>query len=208
MNPSSFVIFKRIVFIVCLFPALLLLEGALNDRLGSNPVEALVRQSGDWGLRFLLITLSISPLRKLTGQSSWLRLRRMLGLYTFFYASLHVSLYIGLDKFLYWDEIVEDIFERPFITIGLLSFLLLIPLAVTSTQKMIRSLGKNWLRLHRMIYLISITAVLHFYMMVKADTQEPWIYILILVFLLAFRLPQLRKVLLARLKQIRTLASS
>ncbi|MDH5184240.1 MAG: sulfoxide reductase heme-binding subunit YedZ [Gammaproteobacteria bacterium] len=189
MSHRSFSFYKRMVFILCLLPALLLLEGVLNDRLGSNPIEALVRQSGDWTLRFLFITLSISPLRKLTGQSYWIRLRRMLGLYTFFYASLHVSLYIGLDKFLYWDEIVEDIFERPFITIGLLSFLLLIPLAVTSTQKMIRRLGKNWLRLHRMIYLISITAVLHFYMMVKADTQEPWIYIFILTLLLAFRLP-------------------
>lgn len=199
MNPRSFDFIKLLIFSLCLLPAVLLLHGALYDKLGSNPVEALVRQSGDWALRFLLLTLSISPLRKLTGQAYWMRLRRMLGLYSFFYASLHVSLYIGLDKFLYWDEIIEDILKRPFITIGLLSFLLLIPLAVTSTQKMIRRLGKNWLRLHRLIYVISITAVLHFYMMVKADTQEPWIYISLLLILLAFRWSQLRKMLYSRL---------
>lgn len=195
MSPRSFLWFKFTVFLVSLLPAVLLGLGVLNDSLGSNPVEALVRQSGDWALRFLLLTLAISPLRKLTGQSYWLRLRRMLGLYTFFYASLHVSLYVGLDKFLYWDEILEDIYKRPFITVGLLSFVLLLPLALTSTQKMIKRLGRNWLRLHRMIYLISVTAVLHFYMLVKADTQEPWIYILILIILLAFRWPQLRKIL-------------
>jgi len=193
MSPRSFTMFKMVIFLGSLLPAVLLAIGVLNDSLGSNPVEALVRQSGDWALRFLLLTLAISPLRKLTGQAYWLRLRRMLGLYTFFYASLHVSLYIGLDKYFYWQEILEDIYKRPFITIGLLSFLLLVPLAVTSTQKMIRRLGRNWLRLHRLIYLISVTAVLHFYMLVKADTQEPWIYILMLIFLLAFRWPQLRK---------------
>ena len=192
---SSRIIFglKAFVFILALLPALLLLVGILNDDLGANPVEALVRQSGDWALRFLLLTLCISPLRKLTGQAYWMRLRRMLGLYTFFYATLHVSLYIGLDKFFYWNEIFEDIIKRPFITVGLLTFLLLLPLALTSTQKMIKRLGKNWLRLHRLIYLISITAVLHFYMLVKADTQEPWIYILILFVLLAFRWLQWRK---------------
>lgn len=202
MSPRSFTIFKIIVFLGSLLPAVLLVTGVLNDSLGSNPVEALVRQSGDWALRFLLLTLAISPLRKLTGQAYWLRLRRMLGLYTFFYASMHVSLYIGLDKFFYWQEILEDIYKRPFITIGLLSFLLLIPLAITSTQNMIKRLGRNWLRLHRMIYLISILAVLHFYMLVKADTQEPWIYILILIFLLAFRWPQLRKFIPVRARNI------
>ena len=193
MNPSGIRYLKLILFFLSLAPALLLLEGALDDALGTNPVETLVRSTGDWTLRFLLITLLITPLRNLTGQGLLLRLRRMLGLFAFFYACLHLSLYIGLDKYLYWDEILRDIYKRPFITIGMLAFLMLVPLAVTSTNAMMRRLGRNWVRLHKLVYLIAIAAVVHFYMLVKADVTEPLIYGTILTILFIFRLPRVRR---------------
>jgi sulfoxide reductase heme-binding subunit YedZ len=132
-------------------------------------------------------------LRNLTGQAQLLRLRRMLGLYAFFYACLHLSLYIGLDKFFYWGEILADIYKRPFITVGMAAFLMLVPLAVTSTNAMIRRLGRNWLRLHKLIYVIGVAAVVHYYMLVKADVTEPLIYGAILAVLLILRLPRLRR---------------
>jgi sulfoxide reductase heme-binding subunit YedZ len=192
MNPTGVRYLKIILFFLSLAPALLLLEGALDDALGTNPVETLVRTTGDWTLRFLLFTLLITPLRNLTGQALLMRLRRMLGLFAFFYACLHLSLYIGLDKFLYWDEILADIYKRPFITVGMLAFLMLVPLAVTSTNAMMRRLGRNWVRLHKLIYVIAVAAVLHFYMLVKADVTEPLIYGAILAVLFIFRLPKVR----------------
>ncbi|MBD3671626.1 MAG: sulfoxide reductase heme-binding subunit YedZ [Gammaproteobacteria bacterium] len=193
MNPRGVRYLKLILFVLSLTPALLLLEGALSDALGTNPVETLVRDTGQWTLRFLLITLLISPLRQLTGQSQLLRLRRMLGLFAFFYALLHLSLYIGLDKFLYWDEILNDILDRPFITIGMLAFVLLVPLAITSTDAMMRRLGRNWVKLHKLVYVIAVAGVVHFYMLVKADVTEPVIYGLILAVLLMFRLPAIKR---------------
>jgi sulfoxide reductase heme-binding subunit YedZ len=193
MNPTGVRYLKLILFFLSLAPALLLLEGALDDALGANPVETLVRSTGDWTLRFLLFTLLITPLRNLTGQSLLLRLRRMLGLFAFFYAGLHLSLYIGLDKFLYWGEILADIYKRPFITVGMLAFLMLVPLAVTSTNAMMRRLGRRWVRLHKLIYVIAVAAVIHFYMLVKADVTEPLIYAAILAVLFIFRLPRVRR---------------
>ena len=193
MNPTGVRYLKLILFFLSLAPALLLLEGALDDALGANPVETLVRSTGDWTLRFLLFTLLITPLRNLTGQSLLLRLRRMLGLFAFFYACLHLSLYIGLDKFLYWGEILADIYKRPFITVGMLAFLMLVPLAVTSTNAMMRRLGRRWVRLHKLIYVIAVAAVIHFYMLVKADVTEPLIYAAILAVLFIFRLPRVRR---------------
>ena len=193
MNPTGVRYLKIILFFLSLAPALLLLEGALDDALGANPVEHLVRSTGDWTLRFLLFTLLITPLRNLTGQALLLRLRRMLGLFAFFYACLHLSLYIGLDKFFYWDEILADIVKRPFITVGMAAFLMLVPLAVTSTNAMMRRLGRNWLRLHKLIYVIGVAAVVHYYMLVKADVTEPLIYAGILAILLILRLPRLRR---------------
>jgi len=193
MNPTGVRYLKIILFFLSLAPALLLLEGALDDALGANPVEHLVRSTGDWTLRFLLFTLLITPLRNLTGQALLLRLRRMLGLFAFFYACLHLSLYIGLDKTFYWDEILADIVKRPFITVGMAAFLMLVPLAVTSTNAMMRRLGRNWLRLHKLIYVIGVAAVVHYYMLVKADVTEPLIYAGILGILLILRLPRLRR---------------
>ena len=180
-------IIKPLIFISALLPASYLIWGIFNDALGANPIEYIIRSLGDWTLRFLLITLTISPLRRLTGMAQLLRLRRMLGLYTFFYGLLHLSIYITLEQFFDWQEIWLDIIERPFITIGMLAFILLIPLAVTSTNAAIRKLGKNWLRLHKLIYPIAIFAVLHFWWLVKADTREPFIYAAILAGLLLER---------------------
>jgi len=181
-------VIKPSIFIMALLPVFYLVWGIFSGALGANPIETVIRDLGEWALRFLLITLSISPLRRLTGMAQLLRLRRMLGLYVFFYASLHLSIYLWLEQSFDWWEIWLDILERPFITIGMLSFILLVPLAVTSTRAAIRKLGKNWLRLHQLIYPIAIFSVLHFWWLVKIDTQEPLIYALILTLLLFERL--------------------
>ena len=180
-------VIKPLFFISALLSVAYLVWGLFNDALGANPVEYIIRDLGDWTLRFLLITLAISPLRRLTGMAQLLRLRRMLGLFTFFYGVLHLSIYLWLEQSFDWQEIWLDILERPFITIGMLSFILLIPLAVTSTTAAMRKLGKNWLRLHKLIYPISLFAVLHFWWLVKADTREPFIYAVILAILLSER---------------------
>lgn len=179
---------KPLLILICLLPAAWLLYGALTGKLGANPIEAITRSLGDWALRFLLLTLVITPLRKLSGWGWLLRYRRMLGLCAFFYAALHLLSYIVLDQFFYWPEIWADIIKRPFITVGMVSFLLLIPLAVTSTKEWMRRLGKHWQQLHRLVYLCAIGGVLHFYMLVKADTREPLLYAFILATLLFARL--------------------
>jgi sulfoxide reductase heme-binding subunit YedZ len=182
-------ILKVSTFVLSLLPALALLHGLIYDQLGANPIEALTRDTGEWGLRFLLLTLSISPLRLITGWQPLATIRRMLGLYAFFYASIHMLLYIGLDQFFDINEIVSDIFERPFILIGFVSFIALMPLALTSNKAMIDRLGsERWNRLHSLIYYIAIGCVIHFYMLVKQDVTEPLYYIVILILLLGFRL--------------------
>lgn len=185
MNVSKI---KPLVFILASGPLAWLVYAALAGHLGANPIEAITRSLGDWALRFLLLTLALTPLRRLSGWRWPLRFRRMLGLYAFFYAALHLTSYIVLDQFFYWPGIWEDIIKRPYITVGMVSFLLLIPLAVTSTNGMMRRLGKNWQRLHRLVYLIAIGAVLHFYILAKADTSEPLLYAGILFVLLLARL--------------------
>lgn len=179
---------KPVVFMLCLLPFIVLLWQLLNDALGANPIEAFTRRSGEWGLRFLLLTLAMTPLRQLIKQSWPLRFRRMLGLFAFFYVCIHLSSYIALDQFFDWREIWGDILKRPFITVGMTAFVLLIPLAVTSTKGMMRRLGRNWLRLHRLVYVIAVAAVLHFFWLVKADLYWPTFYAVILAFLLGFRL--------------------
>ncbi len=180
---------KISVFILSLLPAVLLLYGLINDQLGANPIETLTRDTGEWTLRFLLLTLFISPLRLFTAWEPITTIRRMLGLYAFFYASLHMLLYIGLDQFFNLDDIVSDIIERPFILVGFVSFVALIPLALTSNKAMINRLGsERWNRLHSLIYFIAIGGVVHFYMLVKQDVTEPLYYIAILILLLGFRL--------------------
>lgn len=181
---------KILAFITALTPLIWLGYGAISGNLGANPIETITRTLGDWALRFLLLTLTVTPLRKFTGWGWPMRLRRMLGLYAFFYALLHLSSYIVLDQFFYWPEIWADIVKRPYITIGMISFLLLIPLAITSTNKWMRRLGKNWLRLHKLIYPIAIGAVVHNLLLAKVITAEPLVYAVLTTLLLFSRLPR------------------
>jgi methionine sulfoxide reductase heme-binding subunit len=179
---------KVVVFLACLVPLGVLGWKAYSGNLGANPIEVITHATGDWVLRFLLITLAITPLRTLSGQHWLIRFRRMFGLYAFFYGALHFITYIWLDKFFNWPEMVKDIGKRPFITIGFAAFVLLIPLALTSTSGMIRRLGgKAWRWLHRLIYVSAIAGVIHYWWLVKADVRKPMIYGGILAVLLLYR---------------------
>ncbi len=180
---------KPVLFVLCLVPLAWLVWDGVTNNLGANPVETVRRYTGDWTLRFVLIALAVTPLRRLTGWHVVIRLRRMLGLFAFFYACLHFVSYIWLDQFFMWDAIIEDILDRPYITVGVASFLLLIPLAVTSTNGMVRRLGgRRWQRLHQLVYVIAVLGVIHFLWLVKSDISEPVIYGAILALLLGFRL--------------------
>lgn len=188
-SPQRISQIKALVFIVALLPFIHLSWGLYRGTLGANPVEAITRGTGDWVLRFLMITLAITPLRKLTGWHWLVRLRRMFGLYAFFYVSLHLLIYLWLDQDFDVASIAADIVERPFITVGFAAFVLMTPLAVTSTNAMIRRLGgRRWQALHRAIYVISILGVLHFWWLVKRDISEPQMYAEILAVLLGIRL--------------------
>ncbi|MDH5833666.1 protein-methionine-sulfoxide reductase heme-binding subunit MsrQ [Luteimonas kalidii] len=157
------------------------------DALGADPVAAIEHELGLWALRLLLLTLAITPLRQLTGQPMLLQFRRMLGLYAFAYASLHFSAWLGLDLRGYWAQLFEEIVKRPYITVGFAAWLLLVPLAVTSTRGWMRRLGRNWGRLHKLVYAIAVLAVLHFWWIVKSDYREPLLYAAILAALLGWR---------------------
>jgi len=187
----TFVI-KPLLFIVCLVPLVLLVIGAVNNTLGTNPVETMTHNTGEWTLRFLLITLMITPLRRLTGGNWLIRLRRMLGLFAFFYLVMHFLSYAVIDQRLAPGPIIEDVFERPFITLGMTGLLLLVPLALTSTDGMMRRLGKRWQTLHRLIYPVAILGVWHFWWQVKADWREPLVYALALALLFAWRIRRAR----------------
>lgn len=184
---------KPVLHLLCLIPFAALVWGIFNDALGANPVETLTHETGDWTLRFLLITLAISPLRQWTGQASWLRFRRMLGLYTFFYVSCHFSIWLVFDHALDITDMLEDILERPYITLGFSAFTLLIPLAVTSNQAMVRRLGGKWRTLHQLVYLILLLGILHFIWLVKADYLEPTIYAIIASILLLHRIGPIKR---------------
>ena len=178
---------KPVIFIFCLLPLFLLFRNLYLDQLGANPFEVLTRSSGEWTLRFFLFILAMTPLRRLTGSPWPLRLRRMFGLFVFFHVCVHLLTYIWLDHFFDWGEIFTDILKRPYITFGMLAFVLLIPLAVTSTKAMMKRLGKSWKSLHKLVYVIAILGVLHYMLLVKADLREPIIYAVILFVLLLFR---------------------
>jgi sulfoxide reductase heme-binding subunit YedZ len=179
---------KFAVFVACLTPLGRLAWDAYTQNLGANPIEKITHLTGDWTLRFLLITLSITPARKLLGLPNLIKFRRMLGLYAFFYGSLHFLTYIWLDKFFNLHEMIADIEKRKFITIGLTAFTLLIPLAITSTTGWIRRLGgKRWQMLHRLIYLSAICGVIHYLWLVKADVRKPLEYAAILAVLVCYR---------------------
>lgn len=181
------------IFVFCLLPFILLVKAAIGDELGTNPVETLTHQTGLWALRLLLLTLAITPLRQLTKLHWLVRLRRMLGLFTFFYALLHVTTYVWFDQYFDWFEILKDIPKRPFITIGFLSFILLLPLAITSTKAMQRRLKKRWQTLHRLAYLVPVLVLFHFSWSLKADYSEPVFYAFIFIGLMLFRFLYVRK---------------
>ena len=183
-------LYKPFIFAASLIPFAWLLCGAFGLfglGLGADPVKKLEHECGTWALNFLLITLLVTPLRQLTGLTHLPRLRRMLGLFAFFYAVLHFTVYVTLDLEFNFRELLGDIAKRPYITIGFAALLLLIPLAVTSTNKMMRRLGRRWQKLHRLIYVIAILGVWHFYWQVKRDVREPLIYAGILAVLLGYR---------------------
>ena len=184
---------KPLVHLLCLVPFSLLLLAAFSDGLGANPVEKLTHETGEWTLRLLLVTLGLSPLRQWTGQASFIRFRRMLGLYTFFYACCHFSIWFIADHSLDPGDMIEDIIKRPFITLGFSALLLMLPLAITSNQAMIRRLGKNWKTLHQLIYLVILLGILHFVWLTRADYLEPTIYAIIAMILLAHRLGPIKR---------------
>jgi len=192
MSPRQLTSLKIFIFILCLLPLGWLVFQLFNNQLGANPIEVVTRRIGEWGLQLLIITLCMTPLRDLMQQSWPIQIRRMLGLFSFFYVCLHFTTYLWFDQFFDWSEIWQDIVKRPFITVGMLAVVGLIPLAVTSTRKMQRRLGKNWRRLHQLIYPISIFAVVHFFWLVKADLLRPMIYSLCLAVLLSYRLFKVR----------------
>jgi sulfoxide reductase heme-binding subunit YedZ len=179
---------RFVLFVNGLVPAALLAWDAYQRRLGANPIEFATRATGVLALVFLFVTLAVTPLRKLTGANWLVKLRRQVGLYAFFYGSLHLLTYVWFDKFFGVREIVEDVWARPFITIGMASFLLLVPLAATSTKGMIKRLGgKRWAHLHKLTYVAAIGGVIHFYMGVKADTTIPILFAVALAVLLGYR---------------------
>jgi sulfoxide reductase heme-binding subunit YedZ len=180
---------KITAFLLALIPLAKLGIGAYSDSLGANPIEKITRSTGYWTVTFLLISLTITPLRRFSGWNWLMRLRRMLGLFVFFYASLHFLTYLVLDQFFDWASIVNDIFKRPYITVGFPAFLLLVPLAVTSNNHMIKLLGgKRWLILHRLVYLCAVGGVVHYWWLVKKDLTNPLTFAVLLSLLLGIRL--------------------
>ncbi len=176
------------VFVVCAIPAILLIARLFSGRLGVNPVETLLLETGVWGLRFLLITLAITPIRQMTGAVWLVRLRRQLGLWAFFYAASHFSVYALFDHGLVLATMLDDIVKRPFVLVGMAALLMLLPLAVTSTKGWMRRLGRYWKRLHWLIYPAASLGLLHFFWIIRANRwTEPLLYAGILMFLLGWR---------------------
>jgi sulfoxide reductase heme-binding subunit YedZ len=199
-GPRQLLWAKWIVFGLSLLPLLSLIALGFQDRLSANPIEFITRATGDWTLYFLCLTLAVTPLRRLTGLNALIRFRRMLGLFTFFYASLHFLTFIWFDHFFDLAEMVSDILKRPFIAMGFSAFVLLVPLALTSNDFMLRKLGRRWSVLHRLIYLIAILALLHFWWMRagKNNFIEPLVIGAVVAVLLVLRLIWLRRDFLRR----------
>lgn len=182
------IIIKPAVFLLCLLPFALLLWNFFTENLSANPLSDIRNDTGIWTLRFIVITLSVTPLRTLTGWNTVQRMRRMVGLFAFFYGFLHFASYVYLDKFFDWQEIIRDIARRPYITVGLAAFTILTCLAVTSPNFIVKWMsGKRWRILHRLVYVSAICGVIHYLWLVKADTERPLVYGAIVVFLLGFR---------------------
>lgn len=200
MNPKTVTrwAIKPLVWLGCLVPAGILAIRAVRNDLTANPIEHITLWTGYTALVLLMVTLAVTPIRRITGWNRVIQVRRLVGLFAFFYAVLHFLTYVVLDQFFAFDMIVEDIIERPYITAGFLAFVLLIPLAWTSTRAWVRRLGRRWQYLHRVIYLSASLGVLHYFWKVKADTREPLIFAAILGGLLLLRLPPLRKLVARR----------
>ena len=191
---------RPVVFVACLIPAAWAVAAIASDffngtrLLGSNPIKEAEHFTGRWVLRFLMVTLAVTPIRQTLGWNWLQRYRRMLGLFAFAYATLHLSIYFFLDLELAWGDLAADIVKRPYITIGMAAFVLLVPLAVTSTAKMVKRLGgKRWAALHRLIYVIVVLGTIHFWMAVKRDITDPLIFAVIFAFLLGYRVVQWRR---------------
>jgi sulfoxide reductase heme-binding subunit YedZ len=180
--------FKPFVFIVCLWPlGTIILDIYYND-LGAEPVKKIMNHFGEWTLIFICLTLTMSPLKRITNLSFWIKFRRMLGLFVFFYATVHLLTYVGLDYRFDWEPIINDVIKKKYIFIGFSAWLLLIPLAITSSQKMIKILGRNWKNLHRLVYVIAVFGSLHYIWLSKTIFFKPLIYTLIIVVLFALRI--------------------
>ena len=191
---------RIVLWVACLLPLARLVWLGSTDGLGANPIEFITRSTGTWTLVILLTTLCVTPLRQLTGWTELVRVRRLLGLFAFFYACLHFSIWLGVDQFFDWPAMLKDIVKRPFITVGFVALLLLAPLAITSTDAMRRQLKRNWARLHRLVYVVPVLGVLHYWWLVKSGVQTPMPYTIAVVVLLAWRL-------LAWIRQRRSLPS-
>ena len=194
MHPAT----KPIIFLACLGPLLWLVYAAASGGLGPDPAEVIMHVSGEWSLRILAMTLGVALLRQLLGKSWPLKLRRMLGLFAFFYACLHLTsfahFYIGWTPALLWEELVE----RPYITVGFLAWLLMLPLAITSTRGMQRRLKRNWVRLHKLVYPAAVLACVHLVWQIRSDAAEAMVYALIFAILLAWRIPAIKRARIAR----------
>ncbi|MEE7626639.1 protein-methionine-sulfoxide reductase heme-binding subunit MsrQ [Methylobacter sp. Wu8] len=188
LGKKSWAAIKIIVFLLSLTPFALLVNDGFNDQLGANPIETLHFGFGDWALRFLCIGLALTPIKTITGQGWPIRFRRMMGLFAFFYASLHLLVFIVLDLSLSWEAFKDEVPKSPYILMGLLTYLLLVPLAATSTQKMQKRLGRSWIKLHRLVYAAGLTALVHYFWLVKKDYTEPLIYAVAISILLGMRI--------------------
>ena len=180
--------YKTLVFFLSLWPLYVISYQIIFNQLGPEPVDRIINHFGEWTLIFILLTLSMTPLKKITKSVEWIKFRRMLGLFTFFYASIHMLSYVGLDYRFDFEPLINDVFKKKFVFIGFSAWLLLIPLAVTSSEKMVRLLKQNWKKIHRLIYIIGIFGVLHYIWLSKTIFFKPLIFLIILVILLLFRI--------------------
>ncbi len=178
---------KIIVFFLSLWPIYLITYQIVFNQLGPEPVDRIINHFGEWTLIFILLTLSMTPLKKITKSIEWIKFRRMLGLFTFFYASIHMLSYVGLDYRFDFEPLINDVLKKKFIFIGFSAWLLLIPLAVTSSERMVRLLKQNWKKIHRLIYIIGIFGVLHYIWLSKTIFFKPLIFLILLIILLLFR---------------------
>ena len=178
---------KIFVFLLCLWPLYSIIYQIFYNKLGAEPVDKIINHFGEWTLIFIFLTLSMSPLKKITNSLIWIKFRRMLGLFVFFYASIHMLSYVGLDYRFDFEPLINDVLKKKFIFIGFSAWLLLIPLAITSSDKMVKILKQNWKKIHRLIYVIGIFGVLHFIWLSKTIFFKPLIFLIILIILLLFR---------------------